>query len=83
MDVNVKIDVYKERLLTLLSDFLRYAEKNQIDLNNDITEFGKTYKELVTRYNHCRYIHTEKDFAEIEKIISKAKSQLAYKEIFG
>lgn len=83
MDINVKIDVCKERLLTLLSDFLRYAEKNQIDLNNDVTEFGKTYKELVTKYNQCRYIHTENDFVEIEKLISKAKSQLAYKEIFG
>lgn len=82
MEIDIKNDVCKEELLTLLSKYLTYAECNQIDLSNDNTEFGTTYRELVTRYNRCRYISTEKEFEATEELVVKAKSQLAYKEIF-
>lgn len=82
MDIDIRNDVCKEGLLTVLSKYLRYAERNQIDLSKDDTEFGKTYRELVAKYNKCRYISTEKEFEETEELVVKAKSQLAYKEIF-
>ena len=82
MDIDIRNDVCKEGLLTVLSKYLRYAERNQIDLSKDDTEFGKTYRELVEKYNKCRYISTEKEFEETEELVVKAKSQLAYKEIF-
>ena len=83
MDIDIRNDVCKEGLLTVLSKYLRYAERNQIDLSRDDTEFGKTYRELVEKYNRCRYISTEKEFEATEELVVKAKSQLAYKEIFG
>ena len=38
MDIDIRNDVCKEGLLTLLSKYLTYAERNQIDLSKDNTE---------------------------------------------
>lgn len=78
MDIDIRNDVCKEGLLTVLSKYLRYAERNQIDLSKDNTAFGETYRELVARYNRCRYSNTEKEFEATEELVVKAKSQLAY-----
>lgn len=80
--MDMEKEACKERLLSVMGKYIRYAMKYKIDIMDEKNDLGTANIQLVDLYNDYYYGYRSFDTKRAQDIITKAEQLLAYRSVF-